>query len=341
MGVWGCAPPVSDAPTEPQTEAEVRLLGRWDAAGAPGRLLAVNPGSSFQFRYRGTSCRLHVDRTTNKPPLPQLWVQLDGAWAIVPVDSDILEIGTQAPVGDHTVWVVLKAADEHQPRWTPPLVASLALTGIEAPGGRFLPPPPARKRLIEFIGDSITEGILAYRAEAGKGWTDFADSRLAYGFRTAEALGAEPRIIGFGAQGATRGGNGGVPPVGLAYPFVYAGVAATDRPADLVVIAHGCNDSGVKTIEAGYRNLITLVRQRNPGAVILCMVPFPQCHPKSIADAAAAARAAGDAQVLLVETRGWLDPKADTTDGVHPSAAGHARAAERLADFVRKNVPGF
>jgi len=30
----------------PQTQATVRLLGRWDASGAPERLIAVNPGSS-------------------------------------------------------------------------------------------------------------------------------------------------------------------------------------------------------------------------------------------------------------------------------------------------------
>ena len=56
----------------PPGRAVVRLLGRWDASGAPARVVTVNPGSSFQFRYRGTACRLHFDRSANKPPLPQL-----------------------------------------------------------------------------------------------------------------------------------------------------------------------------------------------------------------------------------------------------------------------------
>ena len=57
----------------------------------------------------------------------------------------------------------------------------------------------------------------------------------------------------------TSSRRGGVPPAGLAYPFVCEGVPAKDRPADIVVINHGCNDGGVPNIENGYRNLIKLV----------------------------------------------------------------------------------
>lgn len=336
--ICGCLPRSEELPPG---EGRIRLLGRWDASGAPGRLVAVNPGSSFEFRYRGTACQLHFDRSANKPPPPQLWVRLDGTWKRHVVDGDVIELGAHAPPGEHEVWVVLKSADEHQRRWKPPLVASLALIGISLPGdGRFLRPPPRRRRIIEFVGNSMTEGILVHPRAKGKTWPDLADSRLTYAFRTAEALDAEPRLIAFGAQGVTTGGNGGVPPAGLAYPFVYAGVPATDAPADIVVIAHGGNDSRVPNIEAGYRNLIRLVRRRNPDAAILCVVPFPQSHPASISRAVAAERAAGDASVHFVATRGWMDRKADTTDGVHPSARGHAKAAERLVEFIRRNVPG-
>jgi len=333
--ICGCLP--GNRPL-PDGKGEVRLMGRWDATGAPNRLVAVNPGSSLQFRYRGTSCQFHVDRSANKPPLPQLWVCFDGEWSPRVVDRDVLELGAGAQQGDHTVWVVLKSADEHQPRWKPPLVASLAVTGIAVPGGAFLRPPRARKRIIEFVGDSMTEGILVHKPQAGKGWTDFADSRLTYAFRVAEALGAEPRIIGFGAQGVVRPGNGGVPPAGLAYPFAYDGVPAKDAPADIVVIAHGCNDSHVKNIEAGYRNLIGLVRRHSPDAAIFCIVGFPQCHPASIARAVAAVRGDGDEKVHFVPTHGWVDRKTETTDGVHPNVAGHEKAAEKLLDVIRATL---
>ena len=332
-GALGCS---LGRPSLPAGRGWVRLLGRWDASNAPDRIVAVNPGSSFEFRYQGMACVLDFDRSANKPPLPQLWVRFDGVWTKLVVDADRLVLGRDAQPGRHEVWVVIKALDEHQPRWTPPLVASLTLTGIEVPGGRLVNPPARRRRILEAVGDSITEGILVYKE--GKEWTDRADSRFTYAFRTAEALGAEPRIIGFGAQGVTRGGNGGTPPVGLAYPFVYQDVEAREAPADVVVINHGCNDGGAKSIESGYLNLIRLVRRSNPKAHIFCIVPFAQVHSRSIEEAVASARTDWDLKVHLVRTRGWLDPKTDTTDDVHPSAEGHAKAAEKLTDFIRKTL---
>jgi len=318
--------------------ARIQLLGRWDASGAPDRIIAVNPGSSFEFRYEGTSCVLHFDRSANKPPLPQLWVQLDGAWSKHTVDQDALTIGQDAAPGPHKVWVVVKALDEHQARWKPPLASSLTLTGIEAPGGGFLPPPRRRTRILEAIGDSITEGVLAVRRGALPEWTEIADSRATYAFQTALALKAEPRIIGFGAQGVVKGGNGGVPPAGLAYPFVYEGMPAVEPPADIVVINQGCNDGGAKTIENGYVNLVHLVRGRNPDAAIFCLIPFAQVQAQSIRLAVAGLRADGDTRVHLVETKGWIDPKTDTTDGVHPNEAGHTKAAEKLTDAIRQTL---
>lgn len=335
FGACGCLPWPAE---EREGAGRIRLMGRWDASGAPSRIVAVNPGSSFEFRYQGTTCVLHFDRTGNKPPLPQLWVQFDGESSKQVVDRDEVVVGEGANPGRHQVWVVVKALDEHQARWKPPLVSALIFAGVEVPEGKFLSPPHARKHLLEAIGDSITEGVLAVRAGKLEEWTEIADSRLTWAFRTADALGAEPRIIGFGAQGVTKGGNGGVPPAGLAYPFIYDGVPAKDRPADIVVINHGCNDGGVPNIENGYHNLIKLARGRNPEAAIFCVVPFAQVHERSVRFAVEGAHNEGDAKVYLVETQGWIDPKADTTDGVHPNAAGHEKAAKQLTAFIRKTL---
>ncbi len=301
--------------------------------------MAVNPGSSFEFRYEGRKAVLHFDRSGNKPPLPQLWVQLDGGeWEKAVVDGDEIVLGEGAKAGHHQAWVVVKALDEHQPRWRPPLVAALVLKGVEVPDGRLLPPPRRRKLLFEAIGDSITEGVLAVRGGKLEEWTEIADAKATWAFQTALALGAEPRLIGFGRQGITIDGNGGVPPAPLAYPFVYDGVPAVERPADIVAINHGGNDSRAPNIEHGYLNLIRLARKRNPGAAIFCIVPFPQTHAASIERAVAAARKEGDAKVHFVETAGWLDRRTDTTDGVHPNTQGHQKAAKRLTEVIRKTL---
>ena len=332
--IAGCVP---WRDTLPPGEGAIRLLGRWDKRGAPDRFVAVNPGSSFELWYEGTTCALHFDRSANQPPLPQLWVQLDGAWTKHVVDRDRIVLGEDAAAGRHYVWVVLKAADEHQSRWKPPLAASLTVTGIEAPGGLFVR-PPRPKPILEAVGDSITEGVLAVRRGKLEEWTEIADARDTYAFRTALALGCRPRIVGFGAQGVVRGGNGGVPPAGLAYPFVYGGVPADGPPADVVTILHGSNDSKLPTIEAGYVNLVRLVRRRNPKAAVFCVIPFNQIHARSIRGAVDTLRAHGDAWVFLVETAGWLDPKTDTTDGVHPNLAGHAKAAAKLTAVIREKT---
>ncbi len=333
--IAGCVP---WRDTLPPGRARIRLLGRWDARGAPDRFVAVNPGSSFELWYEGTACVLHFDRSANQPPLPQLWVQLDGAWTKHVVDRDRIVLGEGEAAGRHHVWAVLKSADEHQSRWTPPLVASLTLTGVAVPGGVFVRPPRRRRAVLEAVGDSITEGVLAVRKGKRAEWTEIADARGTYAFRTAQALGCEPRLIGFGAQGVTRAGNGGVPPAGLAYPFVCNGVPADDRAAAVAVVMHGSNDSKVPSIEAGYVNLVRQVRRRNPRAAVFCVIPFNQIHARSIRGAVDTLRAHGDAWVFLVETRGWLDPRTDTTEGVHPNLAGHAKAAAKLTAAIRAKL---
>jgi lysophospholipase L1-like esterase len=333
--VCGCAPWQASA----AGRGTIRLLGRWDASGAPERIVAVNPGSSFEFRYEGTQAVLHFDRSGNKPPLPQLWVQLDGGeWEKVVVDRDEVPVGEDAKQGRHQAWVVIKALDEHQARWKPPLVAALVLKGVEVPGGQLLAPPRRRKLLFEAIGDSITEGVLAVRGGKLEEWTEIADAKATWAFQTALSLGAEPRLIGFGRQGITIEGNGGVPPAPLAYPFVYEGVPAVERPADIVAINHGGNDSRAPSIENGYLNLIRLARKRNPEAAIFCVVPFPQSQAASVERAVAAARKEGDAKVHFVETAGWLDRRTDTTEGVHPNTQGHEKAAKCLAETIRKTL---
>lgn len=335
LGVSGCSPWMASSG---QGRGTIRLMGRWDASGAPTRIVAVNPGSSFEFRYEGTKCVVHFDRSGNKPPLPQLWVEFDGEWSKHAVDRDELVLGEGAKPGRHRAWVVVKALDEHQARWKPPLVAALVLAGIEVPDGQLLAPPRRRKLLLEAIGDSITEGVLAVRGGKLEEWTEIADARATSAFQTALALGAEPRLIGFGRQGITVEGNGGVPPAPLAYPFVYEGVPAVELPADVVVINQGGNDSRVPNIENGYLNLIRQARKRNPKAAIFCVVPYPQTHAASVERAAAAARKEGDANVHFVATASWLDRRTDTTEGVHPNTEGHEKAANQLTEVIRKTL---
>src|SRR5258708_34416025 len=129
-------------------------------------------------------------------------------------------------------------------------------------------------------------------------------------------------------------------------------VRETDTPNDwsawqpeAVVINVGTNDmSGPgetpsASFQGAYLNLLTVVRQDNPGALIIAMQPFglrdgtQAVYPAEIQGAVAVRKAAGDAHVVYLDTRGGLG-KSDFNDGVHPTASGHLKAAARLAAAI-------
>jgi lysophospholipase L1-like esterase len=125
------------------------------------------------------------------------------------------------------------------------------------------------------------------------------------------------------------------------------------RPADLVVIALGVNDTIELRTTAGYRrDLLALVvelrRRLGPVDVVLAGVPpmsrFPAL-PRPLRDVLAARSAALDAAAAAVARvpgvthvpmdPELLDPAVFAVDRFHPGPAGYARWAQALA-----NAPG-
>lgn len=135
--------------------------------------------------------------------------------------------------------------------------------------GHFLEPPAEKGLLIEFLGDSITCGYgnLYQNEEADAGSSKFEDATKAYAVLTAQALGADFRLVScsgigvakghveptmavfFGAQNYFRDSNAGY---------------TVDRIPDIVVINLGTNDGGTNASEsdllAAVPALIELVR---------------------------------------------------------------------------------
>ena len=70
---------------------------------------------------------------------------------------------------------------------------------------------PVRPK-IEFLGDSITEGLYIWSTYNGQTTVPWrADARRSWASQTAQSLGAEWRQVGFGGQGLLKGGSSGVP----------------------------------------------------------------------------------------------------------------------------------
>jgi lysophospholipase L1-like esterase len=312
--------------------------GRWRIERE--RAYAVNTGSQLQARFSGDRIVLRFDTRDYPHEPPQIWVRLDEhPWQAFEV-APAIELTPAPPHSSHRLQLVFKGAREWDRRWQPPLQTAITLTGLGlAPGGELLEPPPLPRLRIEFLGDSITEGVLLHRLDRPfpEAWPERADGRLGYAFQTGERLGADTRVVGFGRLGVTIEGNGGVPPAPDAFGWICAGVPKDNWKPHLVIINQGTNDGAVPSgrFRPAYDRYLTVVRADYPDAWILALRPFNGAHADDIRALVEARAAVGDTHLQYLDTTGWIDSELHTTDGVHPNLAGHRRAAERLEERLR------
>jgi lysophospholipase L1-like esterase len=342
----------ADSPsTQPllQGQTSLRFVGRWDRR-EPERAITVNSGSYLLAQFDATSISARFDVSGNRLPLPTITWRIDqGDWQeaevapIVQLAQGLKPLASSDPAG-HTLTLMARGLDEHQSRWSPPLVACLTFNGLElSEGGKLLEPLPEwdkPKLKMEILGDSITEGVLVHAEREGKKtWPWRTDGRLAYSCQTAFQLGAQCRQVGFGAQGLTHGGSGGSAAAPDAFNFFYKSCPRDDWQADLVVINQGTNDGGAKTekFRPLYRKLLDEIREAYPKAKIAAMRPFNGAHAADIAAEVKASNDAGDSNVFYIDTTGWLG-KGDFTDGLHPNVEGSGKAADKLTAALKEHL---
>jgi lysophospholipase L1-like esterase len=237
---------------------------------------------------------------------------------------------------------VVKGFREWENRWDTPLVGSVVFRGITPDVGTqlvFASDRPAK--LVEFLGDSITEGILVLNTGprenwAREKWPDFSDGRRSWAYQSALLAGVEPRVVGFGRLGLSINANGGVPPALHSFPFVYSGAPVDKtRLPDAVVINMGTNDGQRVSAEVFgplYRAYLETIRKTYPSARILCLRPFNGAHAAVIDRVV---RELGDARTRYIDTAGWIDVEKHTTDKVHLNLEGNRTAAERVAAILK------
>jgi lysophospholipase L1-like esterase len=104
----------------------------------------------------------------------------------------------------------------------------------------------------------------------------------------------------------------------------------------LTVVNLGTNDRTAErdVFYEAYIAYIRTIRRDYRRTHIVCMRPFNGAHAEEIAAVVDAFHRAGDKRVHYVDTTGWIDPKTDTTDGIHPNVEGHAKAARKLAQAI-------
>ncbi len=321
----------------PYTHESIRLTGRWDTREEYAAHTTTT-GAYIEFCFSGNMAVARFDVTANAMPRLHLWIQLDGGVLTeAPIDSRLRIL---APTdGVHTCRIIYKGGSEQARRWYAPLTGKVSFIGVQTDCPVAI--APDTRRTVEFVGDSITEGVLidvdfddtadciSHLGEAMRCYQD--DVCATYAWRTAEALDLRPVFMGYGAVGVTKAGCGGVPAAQRSYPFNFDKSPITHAPCDIIVINHGANDRHRPEAQylAGYAELLDVVRARNPHSVIVSLSAFCGGHHEALGRMIDEYNRQNNCHVHFIDSFGWIP-----VDPLHPLRDGHATVAEHLVPLL-------
>lgn len=310
-----------------------RYIGRWVIDGNSAK--TTTPGAYFDLAFSGQELIMHFETQWLLSPFPHLWVQVDnGARIEVPLDKH-LRVWAKEP-GNHIVRIIFKSANEMAHRWHQPFGGGVEFLGYDAEAPGVLPECRNRKT-IEFVGDSITEGILIDEPLGdgikwfGRPYQD--DVTAAYAWLTAEVLDLEPYIMGYGGVGVTKGGSGSVPRAQEAYPYCFAGTPVQYPSPDYILINHGANDrfAAAEAVCEGYQELLDTVTRHNPDSKIIVLAPFCGAHEDTLELLVSNYNSRKKTDIAFIRTTNWI-PK----EPLHPDREGHREVSRRLVSALRQ-----
>lgn len=326
----------------PYTHESIRLTGRWDTRDAHCAT-ATTTGAYIEFGFEGRMAVARFDVTTNAHPYLHLWVQIDGGDMIETAVDSYLRILAKED-GKHICRIIYKGGTENDRRWYAPLTGKVSFIGVQTDKPMAL--PADERPIIEFVGDSITEGVLIDMDYPGEGdvipYIDqnlriFQDDACAtYAWLTAEALNMRPIIMGYGAVGVTRSGMGRVPAAQVAYPQNFDGSPITHAGQPrVIVINHGANDrgKGAEVYLEKYGELLDVIRAHNPDAIIVAMSAFCGAFRKELGEWIPKYNEAHNDNVRFINGGEWIP-----AEPLHPYRDGHRIVAGHLIEELKKII---
>lgn len=321
--------PQANAAAEDGTlnDPNIQYVGRWDKS------------SSTVFKSYWGGAYLKVNFTGN-----HVAVKLAAStkfYASIDDGDDVLYSGvtgtvnltpTALPNGTHTLRIA--SASENY---------SLQFQGLLLDTGAVTQPPVMSNNLIEFVGDSITAGYLNSK-------TALSD----YAWLAGEQLGVEHTQIAHTGICLVDNYHCFSPnDIGMSNQFFkLQTVNNTNSPlwdfnhyqARAVVINIGTNDqvNGVSdtAFQQAYITFLHNVRAKYPSADIFVMKAFNGSKATQTLAAVQTVINAGDSKVHYIDTTHWIS-SSDTSDGLHPSDAGHAKIANILVPLLKPYVTGI
>ncbi len=317
-------------------DKSVRLTGRWSELD--GAATATAPGSSFKFAFKGTWATLRFDTFKNAHPYPHLWISIDGKGKIETPVSPFLRVEAEDD-SEHIVTVIYKSAVEMWHRWYYPLTGKISFIGYEASESGTL--PEDNRKTIEFVGDSITEGVLVENDKdhdkndgmLNRPYQD--DSTATYAYLTAQNLNLVSLHMGYGAVGATKGGCGSVPKASEAYPYCFDGHKVSYPSPDYILINHGANDRGATPEEyiKEYGILLDTIREINPASKLISLSAFCGAHHEELGEFIKKYNEENGCDILFIDSTGWVP-----VEPIHPLRDGHKIIAQKLTHVLKDEL---
>ena len=323
------------------THESVRLTGRWDVRD-PRYAETTTTGSYVEFAFEGRMATALFDIEANAQPLLHLWIEVDGGVRVeAPIDR---YLRVMAPTdGKHICRIIYKGGTENDRRWYLPLTGKVSFIGVVTDHPIAI--GEDTRKTIEFVGDSITEGVLIdtdyYADGEPASYIDMLtriyqdDVCATYAWLTAEKLNLRPTFMGYGAVGATRAGMGKVPAAPISYPYNFDGSPLSRPEPDIIMINHGANDRSRTAEEytACYEKLLDVIRSLNPNAKIVSLSAFCGGHHEALGKLIADYNQKNGTDVAFIDSTGWIP-----VEPLHPMRDGHATVAEHLAPILKELI---
>lgn len=321
------------------THESVRLTGRWDIRN-PRYAETTAPGSYLEFAFEGRMATAIFDIETNATPHLHLWIEVDGGVRTeAPIDRYLRVMAPDD--GFHICRIIFKGSTEVDRRWFLPLTGKVSFVGVNT--DKPVAIPEDTRKTVEFVGDSITEGVLIdtdyYADGEPASYIDLInriyqdDVCATYAWLTAEALHLRPIFMGYGAVGVTRPGQGKVPAAPVSYPYNFDGSPISRPEPNYIIINHGANDRHHAEQEylEKYEELLNVIRSHNPHAKILALSAFCGAHHEALGTMIRAYNEKHECEVAFIDSTGWVPE-----EPLHPMRDGHAVIAEHLTELLKE-----
>ena len=293
--------------------------------------------SGFEFSFNGTGAEALLESENNgEDHIAFIRIYIDGREqprSVAITDSmQTVELCKGLKKGNHTLRVVKR---------TNARSASLGVSDITlAKGGKVLPPPTAKERRIEFIGDSLTVGYGTLGNDSTAAWsTATEDGSCTFAALTGKALNADYNVVAISGRGLAHNTGGDTDKL---MPALYTKVDEYNYPGhdwdfssfvpDVVVIHLGNNDhstSSESEVTEAAKKFYATVRKKNKNAHII--VAYGLCGNKMEAAIKSAVNGMGDSKLTYLAL-----PNATEKVLGHPAKSAHKAGAEVLIKEVRR-----